>query len=88
MCTLHFTGAIFGSIMLTSAMVIKSPHPSYKVPGLDTGPVADAGSKPAPPAVQVNRLLSISSCPLFVISTPTCVYVCAISRYPVCFYAY
>lgn len=48
-------GAIFGGIMLTSAMVIKAPHPSYKVPGLDAAPVAGGESKPAP-ALQVNRL--------------------------------
>lgn len=58
--TLSFcAGAIFGGIMLTSAMVIKAPHPSYKVPGLDAGPAADGASKAAPvaPVVQVTLCL-------------------------------
>ena len=45
--------------MLTSAMVIKAPHPSYRVPGLDAGPSAAGEAKPAPVA-QVNRL---GACP-------------------------
>lgn len=59
--TTFCTGAIFGSIMLTSAMTIKAPHPSYKLPGLDAGPVADGASKAAPvaPPVQVNRIESV-----------------------------
>ncbi|CAN0231456.1 unnamed protein product [Pylaiella littoralis] len=49
------SGAIFGGIMLTSAMTIRTPHPSYKVPGLDAAPAADAASKsPVVPVLQNN----------------------------------
>ena len=59
-------GAIFGGIMLTSAMVIKAPHPSYKVPGLDAGPVADGASKPAPVA-QVHRCFELDMFVVFMV---------------------
>lgn len=40
--------------MLTSAMAIKTPHPSYKVPGLEAGPAADATKAPVAPVLKVG----------------------------------
>lgn len=43
--------------MLTSAMTIRTPHPSYKVAGMDAAPAADAASKAtATPAIVVSYI--------------------------------
>lgn len=47
-----FAGALYGGLMLASSMVIKTPAPGYKVPGLDAGTTAEATTKAAP-VVQV-----------------------------------
>ncbi len=53
-----YAGAIFGGIMLTSALALKSPHPSYKVPGLSAGPTgAGSAASKAPPAPVVEVIL-------------------------------
>ncbi|CAB1098230.1 unnamed protein product [Ectocarpus sp. CCAP 1310/34] len=44
-------GALYGGIMLASAMTIKSPAPGYKVPGL---PAPSASEEKPAPAVQNN----------------------------------
>ena len=45
-------GALYGAVMLTASMVIKSPAPGYKVPGLDAAPSTETAIKA--PVVQVR----------------------------------
>lgn len=51
-----FEGALYGGVMLASAMTIKTPPPGYKVPGSGSGSEAARGPvASAATAVQVGK---------------------------------
>lgn len=54
----HPSGALYGALMLTSSMAIRTPHPDYKVPGLVDDTAKDEPS--TAPVEQVRRLSSSS----------------------------
>ncbi|CAM9220897.1 unnamed protein product, partial [Laminaria digitata] len=66
---LGICGALYGAVMLTASMVIKSPAPGYKVPGLDAGPSTEAAVKA--PVVQnnVNPTMAMKTPQFYALST-------------------